>query len=135
MGSASATPPRRAATSSSAGAPKAASGSWSALRRSSSLLVPPSVHRLPKSARLLKRAEFLAVKEQGRGFAEAPLAARWKAREQAPTRPAVAGLQPAMPRAGLAVSSSVGGALERNRRNRHARESVGVGPRALPTGV
>src|SRR5438105_5864954 len=31
----------------------------------------------PKSARLLRRAEFVAAREGGQGFAEGPLAASW----------------------------------------------------------
>ena len=76
---------------------------------------------LPKSARLRKRPEFLAVKAKGRGFAEGPLAASWAVRPASTTR---AGMAPAVARVGLAVSSKVGGSVVRNRVKRRLREAV-----------
>jgi ribonuclease P protein component len=78
----------------------------------------------PKSARLLKRAEFVAAKEQGRGFAAGPLAASWRPREPSPARAATAGMEAAVARVGLTVSSRVGGAVVRNRVKRRLREAV-----------
>ena len=72
----------------------------------------------PKSARLLRRAEFLAVQRKGRGFAEGPLAASWL------ERPADPGMQPSAARVGLTVSSKVGGAVVRNLVKRRLREAV-----------
>ncbi len=75
----------------------------------------------PKSARLLRRAEFLAVQQKGKGFAEGPLAASWRGRVPEPTR---AGMQPAVARVGLTVSSKVGGSVVRNLVKRRLREAV-----------
>ena len=75
----------------------------------------------PKSARLLRRAEFLAVQQKGKGFAEGPLAASWAAREPGPTRP---GMRPAFARVGLTVSSKVGKAAVRSAVKRKLREAV-----------
>ena len=72
----------------------------------------PPRGRFPKASRLLRRAEFLAVKRQGRGFADGPLAASF--------RPAAL----AGARVGLTVSSQVGNAVQRNRIKRRLREAV-----------
>jgi ribonuclease P protein component len=75
----------------------------------------------PKSARLLRRAEFLAVQQKGKGFSEGPLAASWAPREPEPTRP---GMRPAVARIGLTVSSRVGDAATRNVVKRRLREAA-----------
>ena len=75
----------------------------------------------PKSARLLRRAEFLAVQQKGKGFSQGPLAASWAAREPGPTRP---GMRPSFARVGLTVSSKIGRAAARNRVKRRLREAV-----------
>ena len=86
--------------------------------------MPPAETRdlsFPKSARLLRRSEFTALKQRGRGFAEGPLAATWMARPAEHTRP---GLPPAVARVGFAVSSKVGDAVLRNQVKRRLREAV-----------
>jgi ribonuclease P protein component len=82
----------------------------------------------PKSARLLRRGEFVAVKQRGRGFADGPLAASWMPRPAGPeggrpgtTRPGIAG---STARVGIAVSSKVGDAVVRNRVKRRLREAI-----------
>jgi ribonuclease P protein component len=76
----------------------------------------------PKGARLLRRGDFLAVRDGGSGFADGPLAASFRARGQrAPTRP---GMPPGLARVGITVSSKVGGAVVRNRVKRRIREAV-----------
>ncbi len=75
----------------------------------------------PKGARLLRRREFLAVRQHGQGFADGPLAASFRPREAFPTR---AGMPGAVARVGLTVSSKVGGAVVRNRVKRRLREAV-----------
>jgi ribonuclease P protein component len=74
----------------------------------------------PKSARLLRRGEFLRLRA-GPGFAEGPLAASWLPRAAVPTR---GGMAPAVARVGLVVSSKVGDAVLRNRVKRRLREAV-----------
>jgi ribonuclease P protein component len=86
----------------------------------------------PKSARLLRRAEFVAAREAGRGFAEGPLAASFRPREPSVTRAGAAGMDAAMARVGLTVSSKVGGAVVRNRIKRRLREAVRLDLAALP---
>jgi ribonuclease P protein component len=81
----------------------------------------------PKRARLLERAEFLAVKERGRGFVDGPLAASWLSRPDGSDE-----MNPAMPRVGLTVSSKVGNAVVRNRIKRKLREAVRHELAALP---
>jgi ribonuclease P protein component len=76
---------------------------------------------LPRSARLLRRRDFLLLKERGAAFAEGPLAASWLPRTAEPTR---AGMAPAVARVGIAVSSKVGDAVRRNRVKRRLREAV-----------
>jgi len=80
----------------------------------------------PKSARLLRRREILAVRQRGRSFADGPLAASWLPRgpDQATTRPAEGESSPASARVGLTVSSKVGGSVVRNRIKRRLREAI-----------
>jgi ribonuclease P protein component len=95
---------------------------------------PPRADAFPKSARLLHRSEFLAVRQGGRGFAEGPLAAGWLPHDtdHPPTRPASAGMPAASARVGLTVSSQVGGSVVRNRIKRRLREAVRRELSALP---
>ena len=74
----------------------------------------------PKSARLLRRSDFLRLRRAA-GWADGPLAASWAPRPAEPTR---LGMAPASARVGLVVSSKVGGAVERNRVRRRLREAI-----------
>ena len=80
--------------------------------------------RFPKSARLLRRAEFLAVREQGKSFADGPLLASFRPREPLLSRPAAGSVPPAVARVGLTVSSKIGGSVVRNQVKRRLREAV-----------
>ena len=83
---------------------------------------PPGSFTFPKTARLLQRGDYVAVREQGRGFADGPLAASWRARQAiSPTR---AGMPPGRARVGITVSSKVGEAVVRNRVKRKLREAI-----------
>ena len=70
---------------------------------------------------MLRRAEFLSVKQEGKSFADGPLAASFIAREASLVR---AGARPAFARVGLTVSSKVGGSVVRNQVKRRLREAV-----------
>src|SRR5690242_7125929 len=76
----------------------------------------------PKGARLLRRGEFLAVRDGGKNFAEGPLAASFRPRT--PPSATRAGMPAAVARVGITVSSKVGGAVVRNRVKRRIREAV-----------
>ena len=78
-----------------------------------------AAYAFPKSARLLRRSDFLEARKTGSSFADGPLAASFRPRAAAPTRPGIAG---GMARVGLTVSSKVGGAVARNRIKRRLRE-------------
>ena len=84
---------------------------------------------LPKSARLRRRSEFLATRQDGKSFADGPLAASYVSREERPTRPGIPG---GVARVGLTVSSKVGGAVTRNRIRRRLREAVRLELARLP---
>ena len=75
----------------------------------------------PRSARLLRRSDFDALKERGRWFAEGPLAARWIPRVAGALSP---GMERGAARVGIAVSSKVGQAVVRNRVKRRLREAI-----------
>ncbi len=81
----------------------------------------------PKSARLLRRADYVAIKQRGKSFAEGPLAASFRPRDPAATGIAVAGA-----RVGLTVSSKIGSAVTRNRIKRRLREAVRLEFASLP---
>lgn len=83
----------------------------------------------PKSARLLRRTEYVAIRKEGKSFAEGPLAASFRPREPLPTRPGIPG---GVARVGLTVSSKVGEAVTRNRIKRRLREAVRLELSQLP---
>jgi ribonuclease P protein component len=92
----------------------------------------PNSFGFPKNARLLRRPQFLAVKQRGRGFAEGPLAASWLARA-AGSEPGRAKVPGGGARVGLAVSSKVGNAVVRNQVKRRLREAIRQERTALPS--
>ncbi len=68
--------------------------------------------RFPKSARLLKRADFVRVYEEGRRLTLPDMAVFWRARTEG------------SPRAGFTTPRALGGAVVRNRIRRRVREAV-----------
>ena len=75
----------------------------------------------PKSARLLRRSEYDALRNSGRKFAEGPLVASWIRRSEGAASP---GMGTGGARVGIAVSSKVGQAVVRNRVKRRLREAI-----------
>ena len=84
---------------------------------------------LPKSARLRRRAEYLATRQEGKSFADGPLVASYRPRDGQPTRLGIPG---GVARVGLTVSSKVGEAVTRNRIKRRLREAVRLELAQLP---
>jgi ribonuclease P protein component len=77
----------------------------------------PQSFSFPRSCRLRRRSEFLAVRG-GQSFVDGSLAATWRPRHGAPGTGAV------VARVGITVSSKVGIAVVRNRVKRKLREAV-----------
>lgn len=71
--------------------------------------------KFPRTARLLKHADFRRVYEQGRRHFSADLTAFYLAQTV-----------PAAPRIGFTVSRALGGAVQRNRMKRRLREATGA---------
>ena len=84
---------------------------------------------LPKSARLRRRPEYLATRQEGKSFADGPLVASYRPRDGQPTRLGIPG---GVARVGLTVSSKVGEAVTRNRIKRRLREAVRLELAQLP---
>ncbi len=72
-------------------------------------------HRFPKAKRLLKRAGFQRVYEDGRRQFTGNMTVFFRRREAGPA---------AEPRVGFSVGKALGGAVERNRIRRRMREAV-----------
>jgi ribonuclease P protein component len=80
---------------------------------------PPSFS-FPRSSRLRRRGEFLAVRG-GQSYVEGPLAVTWRPRKK---EGGAAGMSGTLARVGITVSSKVGGAVVRNRVKRRLREAI-----------
>lgn len=78
--------------------------------------------RFPRSARLLRHADFERVYKQGRRHFSASITVFYLPRPE----PAVAGKAPVAPgpRIGFTVGRALGGAVQRNRMKRRLREAV-----------
>jgi ribonuclease P protein component len=83
------------------------------------------LERLPRSRRVRKRAEYLAIQNEGRRFSSPHYLLF--------VRPAADAAHPA--RLGLTVSRKVGGAVQRNRVKRWIRECYRRMKDTLPAGV
>lgn len=82
----------------------------------------PQSFSFPRSCRLRRRGEFLAVRG-GQSYVDGPLAATWRARGGLPQQPGP-GMTRLVARVGITVSSKVGDAVVRNRVKRRLREAV-----------
>jgi ribonuclease P protein component len=85
----------------------------------------PQSFSFPRSCRLRRRSEFLAVRG-GQSFVDGSLAATWRSRDSA------TGVGGILARVGITVSSKVGVAVVRNRVKRKLREAVRHEIRGLP---
>jgi ribonuclease P protein component len=90
----------------------------------------PQSFSFPRSCRLRRRGEFLAVRG-GESYVDGPLAANWRARGAVPQQPAP-GMTGHLARVGITVSSKVGDAVVRNRVKRRLREAVRHEMRGFP---
>jgi len=90
----------------------------------------PQSSSFPRSCRLRRRGEFLAVRG-GQSYVDGPLAATWRPHEMGPGQP-TPGSTGLAARVGITVSSKVGDAVVRNRVKRRLREAVRHEIRGLP---
>jgi len=95
--------------------------------RLDSAMRPKKAARFPRTARLLRHADFERVYKQGRRHFSASLTVFYFPRPEAPTR--VAGTAPSLRttaglRVGFTVGRALGGAVQRNRMKRRLREAV-----------
>ena len=81
------------------------------------------VGKFPRSARLLRHADFERVYKQGRRHFSASITVFYLARQAAPTKKANACGTSGL-RVGFTVGRTLGGAVERNRVKRRLREAV-----------
>jgi ribonuclease P protein component len=90
-------------------------------------MLPKKAARFPRTARLLRHADFERVYKQGRRHFSASLTVFYFPRPEAQTR--VAGTAPSLRpttglRVGFTVGRALGGAVQRNRMKRRLREAV-----------
>jgi len=78
----------------------------------------------PRSARLLRHADFERVYKQGRRHFSASMTVFYWPRPEGTTTPAAKSVKAAGLRIGFTVSRALGGAVERNRMKRRLREAV-----------
>ena len=99
-------------------------------RRESNQGAEPRAGRsgFPRSARLLRHADFERVYKLGRRHFSACLTAFYWPRPEAPVESVKGGTKPVSPgpRIGFTVSRALGGAVQRNRMKRRLREAVGL---------
>lgn len=81
-------------------------------------------HGFPKARRLRVRAQYVALKEKGEGFADGPLAASWLPAGALDRPGSRSQIQRTEARVGVTVSSRVGGSVVRNQVKRRLREAI-----------
>ncbi len=89
-------------------------------------------HSFPKARRLRVRAQYVALKEKGEGFADGPLAASWLPAGALDTPGSRSQIQRTEARVGVTVSSRVGGSVVRNQVKRRLREAIRLELARLP---
>ena len=92
--------------------------------------MPPLRARFPRTARLLRHADFEHVYKQGRRHFSASMTLFYLARPEASIETQAAAAAPRGLRIGFTVGRVLGGAVQRNRMKRRLREAVRM---SLPT--
>jgi ribonuclease P protein component len=86
--------------------------------------MPPIRARFPRTARLLRHADFERVYKQGRRHFSASMTVFYLARPEVSIEPRVGVAGPHGLRIGFTVGRALGGAVQRNRMKRRLREAV-----------
>jgi len=95
------------------------------LRTRPDFAMQPEKARFPRTARLLRHADFERVYKQGRRHFSASMTVFYWPRPQEPSAATDRGANPAMGlRVGFTVGRALGGAVQRNRMKRRLREAV-----------